>query len=157
MTWSLSAFSGVACRQNSFRREREQRCRKIFSGEPPQWEAYPFHQFIHTVGALPCCDIGGCWRSRTSPLGDGDLKDNPESLCVDVVEALPHCMEMISSNDVIRRVETYFRGGVFEYLRPEQAAVARLFLSRSKALVPSDPFSSMPIKTSPVTAAARQT
>src|SRR5207244_10704494 len=52
--------------------------------EPPHWEAYPHHQFIHTVGALWCCDNGGCWKSRTVPLGDGDEKDRPESLCVDV-------------------------------------------------------------------------
>src|SRR5262249_25952817 len=29
--------------------------------EPPQWEAYPHHQYLHTVGALSCCANGGCW------------------------------------------------------------------------------------------------
>ncbi len=43
--------------------------------EPPHFTAYPHHQFIHTVGALRCCDNGGCWKSRTLPLGDGDPKD----------------------------------------------------------------------------------
>lgn len=51
--------------------------------EPMQWEAYPHHQFIHTNGALRCCDNGGCWKSRVLPLNDGDGKDN--SLCLDVV------------------------------------------------------------------------
>ena len=27
--------------------------------EPPHWEAYPTHQFLHTVGSLPCCAHGG--------------------------------------------------------------------------------------------------
>lgn len=79
--------------------------------EPPHFTAYPHHQFIHTVGALKCCDNGGCWKSRTLPLGDGDEKDHPDQLCVDVVGQLPRCMDMITADEVIRRVELYFSGG----------------------------------------------
>lgn len=53
--------------------------------EPSQWEAYTHHQFLHTCGALRCCDCGGCWKSRVVPLGDEDSKNNPEEMCVDVV------------------------------------------------------------------------
>jgi hypothetical protein len=84
--------------------------------EPPHFTAYPHHQFIHTVGALRCCDDGGCWKSRTLPLGDGDAKDAPGELCVDVVGRLPRCMDMIGADEVIRRVETYFEGGALSYL-----------------------------------------
>jgi hypothetical protein len=85
--------------------------------EPPQWVAYPHHQFIHTVGALRCCDNGGCWKSRTFPLGDGDEKDLPESLCVQTVGGrLPRCMDMITAEEVIRRIELYFQGGAVDYL-----------------------------------------
>ena len=84
--------------------------------EPPHWYAYPHHQVIHTVGALRCCDDGGCWKSRTVPLGDGDEKDLPESLCVDPVGELPRCMDMIAADEVIRRIETYFVGGAVQYL-----------------------------------------
>ncbi len=90
--------------------------------EPAQWEAYPHHQYIHTNGALRCCDNGGCWKARTVPLGDGDAKD--ASLCVDVVGNLPRCMDMISAEDVIGRVEMYFRGGAVEFLTKEQAAAS---------------------------------
>jgi ADP-heptose:LPS heptosyltransferase len=79
--------------------------------EPPHFTAYPHHQFIHTVGALRCCDNGGCWKSRTLPLGDGDEKDGTGQLCLDVVGDLPRCMDMISAAEVIRRVELYFEGG----------------------------------------------
>ena len=41
--------------------------------EPAHWEAYPTHQYLHTIGALDCCATGGCWKSRTVPLGDGAL------------------------------------------------------------------------------------
>jgi len=77
--------------------------------EPPHWEAYPHHQFIHTVGALPCCDNGGCWKSRTTPVGDGAEADRPEHLCVDVRGDLPACMDMITAEDVIRRITMYGR------------------------------------------------
>ncbi|MBI4324373.1 MAG: hypothetical protein HY674_03840 [Chloroflexi bacterium] len=92
--------------------------------EPVHWEAYPNHQFIHTLGALRCCDRGGCWRSRTVPLGDGDERDQPEHLCVDVAGALPRCMDLITADDVIRRIELYFQGGAINYLSPGQAAAA---------------------------------
>ena len=59
---------------------------------------------------------GGCWKSRTLPLGDGDPKDAPAELCVDVVGSLPRCMDMIGAHEVIRRVEMYFRGGALSYL-----------------------------------------
>ena len=90
--------------------------------EPPHWEAYPHHQFIHTVGALRCCDNGGCWKSRTVPLGDGDPKDDPSDLCVDVVGSLPRCMDMVTADEVIRRIESYFIGGAVDYLTTEQFA-----------------------------------
>jgi ADP-heptose:LPS heptosyltransferase len=73
--------------------------------EPPSWEAYPTHQFIHTIGMLPCCAEGGCWRSRSVPLGDGDEKDEPKHLCVDVVNNLPRCMHLITPDAVSERIE----------------------------------------------------
>lgn len=92
--------------------------------EPAHWEAYPDHQFIHNNGALPCCRAGGCWRDRTVPLRDGDKRDEPENLCLDVKEGLPHCMEMITPADVVRRIRWYFEGGALEYLTPPQATAA---------------------------------
>jgi hypothetical protein len=124
------------------RRPKNRPCVVVAGGrEPAQWEAYPHHQFIHTNGALFCCDQGGCWKSRTAPLGDGDSKD--QCLCLDVVDLetgerkrgaewgvsngrrlLPRCMEMISSGEVIRRIELYFRGGTARYLSETEAAIA---------------------------------
>jgi hypothetical protein len=53
--------------------------------EPAQWEAYPHHQYLHRNGTLPCCDHGGCWKSRVVPLGDNDPKDGLNKLCTHVV------------------------------------------------------------------------
>lgn len=98
--------------------------------EPPHWEAYPHHQFIHTMGALFCCDNGGCWKARTVPLGDGDSKDSPENLCVDVIGKLPRCMDLIAAEEVIRRIKIYFDGGSCQYLTAEQAALIEPKLSQ---------------------------
>lgn len=76
--------------------------------EPSQWERYPGHRFLDTIGLLPCCATGGCWRSRSVPVGDGDSKDFPENLCVDVVSSHARCMQMISVETVIREIESYF-------------------------------------------------
>jgi hypothetical protein len=87
--------------------------------ESPHWEAYPQHQFLHTVGALPCCDQGGCWKSRCQLVGDGDEKDR-KNLCEMPVQVtpelrIPRCMEMLTPQDVIRRIDVYLEG---QALRP---------------------------------------
>ena len=89
--------------------------------EPPHWEAYPHHQFLHRAGALRCCDDGGCWKSRVHALGDGSPLDRVEQLCVDPVGDLPRCMELIAAADVIRAIELYFAGGAISTL-PQRAA-----------------------------------
>jgi ADP-heptose:LPS heptosyltransferase len=80
--------------------------------EPSQWEAYPHHQFLHTNGCLPCCDNGGCWKSRVVPLGDGDPKD--KDLCeapivLSTGRTIPRCLDMITAQDVIRSIERYLQ------------------------------------------------
>ena len=86
--------------------------------EPAQWEAYPHHQYLSTNGALLCCDNGGCWKSRCQPVGDGDPKDS--DLCEYPVRISPDlsiakCMNMLTADDVIRRIEMYYEGGALKY------------------------------------------
>jgi ADP-heptose:LPS heptosyltransferase len=99
--------------------------------EPPHWEAYPHHQFIHTIGALSCCAKGGCWRSRTRALGDGEENDHPNNLCSDVVGDLPRCMDMITAEDMIRRVESYFAGGANRYLTSQERPAAERAIAKT--------------------------
>jgi len=85
--------------------------------EPAHWEEGPNHHYLHTCGMLPCCDMGGCWKSRVVPLGDGDGKDN--SLCVSPVmlgsgQWIGRCMEMISVDDVARVIEKYMTNLEYE-------------------------------------------
>jgi ADP-heptose:LPS heptosyltransferase len=108
------------------------------SREPAHWEAYPSHQFVHTNGLLSC-GAEGCWRSRVKPLGDGDERDSPENLCTQVVGDLPRCMEMISPEEIIRRIELYFNGGAVRPLTPSQASAARRVSRRQRSSVPPPP------------------
>jgi hypothetical protein len=78
--------------------------------EPSHWEEGPNHQFLHTCGMLPCCDMGGCWKSRVIPLGDNDYKD--KNLCSRPVvmengQWIGECMAMISVDEVARHIERY--------------------------------------------------
>lgn len=79
--------------------------------EPPHWEEGPNHHYLHTCGMLPCCDNGGCWKSRIVPLNDG-AKERDESLCVSPVELpsgqwIGKCMELITVDDVANLVQRY--------------------------------------------------
>ncbi len=73
--------------------------------EPVQWNAYPRQQYLHTVGALPCCAGGGCWKSRVVPLGDGSPHDG--SLCERPVNGVPECMGMIKAEEVTEKILRY--------------------------------------------------
>lgn len=101
--------------------------------EPPHWEAYPSHQFIHTVGMLSCCSKGGCWRARTVPLHDGDDRDAPNRICVDVVDGLPRCMDLISADEVIRRIELYLQAGAATELTSNEIPFARAAVEAREA------------------------
>ena len=110
----------------------ERPCVVVAGGrEPAHWEAYPGHQFIHTNAAVPCSTYGGCWKDRTIQLRDGDPRDKPAHLCVNVVNGLARCMDIISASEVIARIETYFRGGVLKHLTPRQNKAAERGLRAS--------------------------
>ena len=68
--------------------------------EPQEWlGTAPSTQLLHTNGLLNCDDFGGCWKSRTVDLHDGDWKSKPDSLCKHPVkcgdEYIPYCMSLI--------------------------------------------------------------
>ncbi len=114
------AMHAAAALESAPGQPRARPCVVIAGGrEPPQWEAYPQHRFLHTVGALSCCQTGGCWKSRCQRVGDGDEKDR-RNLCeqpVEVSESLviPRCLQMIGPEEVIQHIARYYEGGVLQY------------------------------------------
>lgn len=90
---------------------RQRPCVVVAGGrEPATFTFYTNHQFLHTCGMLPCCDNGGCWKSRTIPLNDGDEKDG--SLCLHPTQTpsgqtVPLCMDRITTDMVVARILDY--------------------------------------------------
>jgi ADP-heptose:LPS heptosyltransferase len=130
---SVTALMHLAAAVETRRQRPPNRACVVVAGgrEPPHWEAYPHHQFIHTNGALPCCADAGCWKDRVLPLRDGDARDRPEHRCVDIVQNLPRCLSLITPEEVIRRIELYFSDRGQSYLSPSQHAAARKAVSAS--------------------------
>lgn len=88
--------------------------------EPSNFTAYTNHQFLHTNGALMCCDNGGCWKSRTEFIDDGDDHKNGE-LCINPVDfngrKVQKCMyECVKPIDVIRAIEKHYDGGALSHV-----------------------------------------
>ena len=96
-------------------------CVSIYGGrEPVTFTAYNTHQILHTNGALTCCDVGGCWHSRVTPLQKDP--DKNRRLCTHPVErdgrTIPQCMNIITAADVIRAIEIYYEGNIYKSLMP---------------------------------------
>jgi hypothetical protein len=90
--------------------------------EPSHWEAYGTHRFLHTIGSLKCCESGGCWKSRCQTVGDNDEKDKG-SLCEQPIQVspelrIPRCMHMITPEQVVAAVESYYVDGLRPYSLP---------------------------------------
>jgi len=96
--------------------------------EPVQWEMYPWHKFLHSVGTMNCCAHGGCWKSRCQQVNDNDKKDFKRNICKFPVEIItgmddckynplhiPKCMYDIKPSNVIHAVESWYNGGVLTY------------------------------------------
>jgi ADP-heptose:LPS heptosyltransferase len=77
--------------------------------EPVAWTQYPLQTTLHTMGQLPCCRLGACWRSRVLPLGDAAEQDR--SWCqypiLDFQRPVGRCMAMIQPEEVIRVMERF--------------------------------------------------
>src|SRR4030095_8733672 len=131
--------------------------------EPLSWTHYDGQTVLHSIGDLSCCSTGGCWRARTTPIGDGDLKDRPEHLCrmparigkgasnrVSVHETLqdwkharynppphilPECMKRIESADVIEAIEQIIRNWRARFLTKGESKAAASGIERMEMLI----------------------
>lgn len=75
------------------------------------------HVFLHTVGELSCCQDAGCWKPRTVPLAKNDMPAiGSDRLCVfpekdDQNRPVPRCMQMITPDEVVFGVTSYYEKG----------------------------------------------
>lgn len=61
--------------------------------EPWWWEKYPGHDYFHTIGALDCCNDGGCWKKECE---NKSVRDRQK------------CMEMIDPKEVASAIRAWF-------------------------------------------------
>lgn len=99
--------------------KRRSRASVVLAGgrEPAHWEQGPNQHFLHTHGMLPCCDHGGCWKSRVVPLNDGDRKDKDTCVApimMDDGQWIPTCMALIEVDDVARIITRYMHNLEYE-------------------------------------------
>jgi len=94
-------------------------CVAIYGGrEPTNFTAYCNHQILHTNGAFNCCENGGCWQSRVHALQKN--ADANKRMCHSTEDVsgrtIQNCMNVITSDDVIRAIEKYYDGDIYTYL-----------------------------------------
>lgn len=120
----------------------ERPCVVVAGGrEEPWWEAYTDayaafgprcppvkvpHRFLHTLGQIHCCQVKGCWRSRTVPIEPKDhTPARQRAMCVEPVRAageppLPLCMDMITVDHVVEAALSYYADGTLPPLCRER-------------------------------------
>lgn len=80
--------------------------------EPNTWEQYRNHQYIHTLGILPCSSNKPCWKSRVTKLNDNNKQDN--SICLMPIttpsgQTIPKCLDLITVQQVVQLIELYIK------------------------------------------------
>lgn len=129
VTFGMHAAAAVPVKEG----KPKNRAGVIIAGgrEPQQWECYPHHRFLSNNGALPCCDNGGCWKSRVTLIKDNDEKNNEDKLCFYPITISPKseypkdmidgdlkvakCIDMIKPRHIIEAIESYYIGGSLKY------------------------------------------
>lgn len=51
--------------------------------EPWWWERYPGHDYFHTIGALECCLVGGCWKKDCE-----NKNEQGRQKCMDLIDPI---------------------------------------------------------------------
>jgi len=76
--------------------------------EPVTFEEYPLHRYIHNNGTLPCSKFKPCWACSTKACSEKGGE---------VINGIPKCLDLITSNDVVNAVKSYYKGGRLEVKR----------------------------------------
>lgn len=115
--WALGGLGPITFLQHIFAAFEKPYVALLGAREPVSWTQYPIQTTLHTLGALPCCRGGACWRSRVVSLGDGQEHDR--SLCEQPVFGLARpvgrCMALIEPTEAVSAIQRYYQGGALAY------------------------------------------
>lgn len=85
--------------------------------EPAQWTHYPWQRYLSTVGELPCCADGGCWKTKDH---ECDMWDEAKKTS--------KCMDSLTVPKVAAAILSYFRGDR-HYLSPAEIKHLKEYLT----------------------------
>ena len=84
---------------------------------PPPSDDFVPHRYLHTIGDLPCCKSGGCWKSKVRPRNANGVLPKG-SVCQRPVfqnnELIPECKAMIKPDRVIDSIFSYYKDGLIQ-------------------------------------------
>jgi len=72
------------------------------------------HRFLHTIGALDCCQTGGCWKSQVVGKPVLGPRDCVKSVALQRGRQSPACMMAVTPEIVADAVLSYYRDGTLE-------------------------------------------
>jgi len=64
------------------------------------WHLYPTIQHIYTNGQLKCCSLDGCWKGGQS------------GACLDLVDGVPRCFQIIEPESIAEKVRMFYEGNM---------------------------------------------
>ena len=77
--------------------------------ESVNWEAYPDHTYLHTIGRMHCCEHAGCQKATTTQRSTAPCVDFLRPGASDNTIAVARCMHEITSDTVVDAVMRYQR------------------------------------------------
>lgn len=81
--------------------------------ESTRWELYPNHRFLHTNGALSCCQYDGCWKSKLDEcINRVEYNHSIEKNCERFL--VPKCMDILKPSMIVEAIELYYEGGILQ-------------------------------------------
>lgn len=69
------------------------------------------HRFLHTIGQLPCCKTVGCWRNKLVATKEDQSVCQMPAVRPVGAQPLPECMRLITVDQVVDAVLSYYRDG----------------------------------------------
>lgn len=97
--------------------------------EPVSWERYPEHEFVTAAEGMACSP---CWRNRIAILPDGPKENRASLRCPYVERELPACLNRVTSDQIVERIERLESAGRIRYLQPRWKPVARRAIEASR-------------------------
>lgn len=100
--------------------------------EPAQWEAYSYHRYLHTQGAVRC--VKGLGFQQAPTLNDSCWRAKLEACTNQIVQSdglsVPKCIDMITVDNVVDSINMYYDGGRLKSTKGDKA----VYITKKKPL-----------------------